>query len=152
MEHPHTVKGDRLRGIGCSPPYINPNRYIRYVLTDFRDLITVKITHKYALRGIVPHLSMRLLTLRASSRHFAYTSAVKTRIAAAAFRFWSRNLQPSYRIYTDDYVMSRSMQEGYVGFSTEVRMSPKPLSHAQVGFEPTFCDKPQFLPLELFER
>ena len=43
-------------------------------------------------------------------------------------------------------------EEGYVGFSTEVRMSPKPLSHAQVGFEPTFCDKPQFLPLELFER
>lgn len=38
-------------------------------------------------------------------------------------------------------------EEGYVGFSTEVRMSPKPLSHAQVGFEPTFCDKPQFLPL-----
>ena len=22
----------------------------------------------------------------------------------------------------------------------------------KVGFEPTFCDKPQFLPLELFER
>lgn len=62
MERPHTVKGDRLRGIGCSPPYINPNRYTRYVLTDFRDLITVKITHKYALRGIVPHLSMRLST------------------------------------------------------------------------------------------
>ena len=54
VEHPHAVKGDRLRGIGCSPPYINPNRYTRYVLTDFRDLITVKITHKYALRGIVP--------------------------------------------------------------------------------------------------
>ena len=43
-------------------------------------------------------------------------------------------------------------EEGYVGFSTEVRMNPKPLSHAQVGFEPTFCDKPQFLPRELFER
>ena len=53
VERPHTVKGDRLRGIGCSPPYINPNRYTRYVLTDFRDLITVKITHKYALKGIV---------------------------------------------------------------------------------------------------
>ena len=52
------VKGDRLRGIGCSPPYINPNRYTRYVLTDFRDLITVKITHKYALRGIVSITSL----------------------------------------------------------------------------------------------
>lgn len=31
------------------------------------------------------------------------------------------------------------MQEGYVGFSTEVRMGPKPLSHAQVGFEPTYA-------------
>ena len=58
VKHPHMVKGDRLRGIGCSPPYINPNRYTRYVLTDFRDLITVKITHKYALRGIVPVTSL----------------------------------------------------------------------------------------------
>ena len=32
-----------------------------------------------------------------------------------------------------------SYEEGYVGFSTEVRMSPKPLSHAQVGFEPTYA-------------
>lgn len=68
VEHPHTVKGDRLRGIGCSPPYINPNRYTRYVLTDFRDLITVKITHKYALRGIVSITSLCAL----QTSHFVH--------------------------------------------------------------------------------
>ena len=30
-------------------------------------------------------------------------------------------------------------REGYVGFSTEVRMSPKPLSHAQVRLKPTYA-------------
>ena len=69
VERPHTVKGDRLRGIGCSPPYINPNRYTRYVLTDFRDLITVKITHKYALRGIVSITSLCARQTRALCIH-----------------------------------------------------------------------------------
>lgn len=81
---------------------------------------------------------------------FVGTTRIHGYVMPCHFSSWL--LLPSYRIYTDDYVMSHLMQEGYVGFSTEVRMSPKPLSHAQVGFEPTFCDKPQFLPLELFER
>ena len=69
VKHPHMVKGGRLRGIGCSPPYINPNRYTRYVLTDFRDLITVKITHKYALRGIVSITSLCARQTRALCIH-----------------------------------------------------------------------------------
>ena len=42
-------------------------------------------------------------------------------------------LLPSYRIYTDDYVMSHLMQEGYVGFFTEVRMSPNPFMNWRVN-------------------
>ena len=112
VEHPHTVKGDRLRGIVTSPLYapLNATRFV----ASFHTYIRCQDAN---CSSGIPFLESE-------------SPALSPDLNGTA-------LHP---------------EEGYVGFFTEVRMSPKPLSHAQVGFEPTFYDKPQFLPLELFER